>query len=37
MLSDNLDGFLKALSASSFINVLLSSSLQFLWGMINAL
>jgi hypothetical protein len=31
------DRFLKTLSASSFINVLLSSSLQLLWGMVNAL
>jgi hypothetical protein len=28
---------MKALSGTSFVNILLSSSLQFLWGMINAL
>ena len=37
MAEDMLDGFMKALSGTSFVNILLSSSLQFLWGMINAL
>jgi hypothetical protein len=36
-MTSTMNVFVKTLSASSAINILVSQSLQFLWGMINAM